>query len=133
MEISSKIRLKSKLYENLIKIEIFAKIWRKAKFSKNLDQKQNFSKFWPKSEFFGKIERLVPMEILRKFYLNRNYSKILAQIEIFPDISKSKFWKIWPKLKFLELFEIIDIFREFDQNWIIFENLTKNESFRIFD
>ena len=112
-------------------------MWPKTIYFGNLHRNREFHRFWPKSKCFewnrdfSKI--LTELEIFTNFDQNRYFLKNLTKIEIFKDFDQNRnFSKFWPKSGFLESFTSIEIFGKCDHNRDFSNILNKMGIFRKF-
>ena len=112
----SKFWPNSKFIENLTEIGSL-KILEKIEIFRYIEKNRNCSKIWPKSkifanftefEIFGNFQKFWPHSnyFFENFDQNRDFFEDLIRIEDFP--------KFWPKTKFFEILEKIEIIRKFD-------------------
>ena len=77
----------SNFFENFDPKQDFQNFWQKLKFFKNFDRDWDIRNFWPKSKLFQNFDRN------RDFWPNRNFSKMLTEIEIL-EIFDQNYWNI---------------------------------------
>ena len=113
----------------LTSIKIFQTSWQKSRHFEHLHQDRDFQRFWPKSVF------------IENFDQNPDFSKVWHKLRFFEHLTKiDMIWKFWPKLTFSKIlikknqniskiFTKIEIFKDFDQKSLFFENFAQNPDF----
>ena len=116
----------------MTKIEISSKIWLKSKLFENFEQNRNFSKIRPKSKFFCKFDEdhnfgtfdqnwnfCQNLTIIKKSSKQSEFFENFDQNRIFPKIFSNidMFWKFGTKSKIFDILNKFEIFGNFRRIW----------------